>query len=58
MLYLLICNRFVLYVVLTQIMTGVKNDGDDLHLTLEQNIVNSWTRDCQAKGRADCITPS
>jgi hypothetical protein len=42
--------------VLTQVTTGVKNGGSDMHTTLEKNIVDSWRKDCESKGRTDCIT--
>jgi hypothetical protein len=42
--------------VITRILAG-KSEEQEFELELEDGIVKSWTKDCEKRGRTDCITP-
>lgn len=43
--------------IATKLLSKSANDAVDFELSLQEEIVASWTRNCISRGRTDCVTP-
>lgn len=43
-------------IVLAKLLSKAANDAVDFELSLEEGIVESWTRNCLERKRTDCVT--
>jgi hypothetical protein len=43
--------------VAAKLLSKAANDAVDFEVSLEEGIVESWTRNCLARKRTDCVTP-
>lgn len=56
-LYLETVYSLFISVVATKLLSKAANDAVDFELSLQEEIVASWTRNCLERKRTDCVTP-